>query len=512
MQDRPSQRSSSSQLSTGTPFGTQNSGNKVTIDTFVHKFIEHGKELESKRKSGQEETFVADIKGRVFNFLRSTVRKDKAAKLTDFYSSWCQLTSLLDEEDRVSCRVAGLRLALEVLSINPVICLYVSTLYDEAVKQIQLCDSGQILPLLETHSGTLAVPSLSNRCLSMDDMIEKYLDERALEDLLDVEQRSTTTSKCVYLLRVLDNKRLSRVLREMILAWPKKRGVAPAVGLMSCVHEMVKVARDYPNSEPGMVMCSEFGFLLAFALCSIDRYKTSTVLELTKAFQKLWTFRENIHEFGWIENSSLGEVVDIAEDQVTCLVKRLGEDVEAHDLLSDPTVLLMQSLLKLPSTVEITIVDGRVADGYPIWLFASKVLVKLVISRRKELGTHLALIIELVATSSTSVSFICVDMLVDIVRQCTLDVLNNWRELETLFKNICYIRRDISVSLVRTAVYLGFAEEGKRKSPMAGQCLDFLVSHAATTPEWKAETMCMTDGGVVTLVEPLPHLVQVRDF
>ncbi|KAE9419283.1 hypothetical protein Angca_009548, partial [Angiostrongylus cantonensis] len=199
-------------------------------------------------------------------------------------------------------------------------------------------------------------------------------------------------------------------------------------------------------------------------------------------------------------------------------------------------------------------------------------------------------------------------MLVDIVRQCTLDVLNNWRELETLFKNICYIRRDISVSLVRcfmpvissrsqlreqllqsvkgnlldsrhantvvpilmlifrsfskqpkviagsqlsqsfatfssqslqamgckrrtdetvclevigllkrcltqwtptkTAVYLGFAEEGKRNSPMAGQCLDFLVSHAATTPEWKAETMCMTDGGVVTLVEPLPHLVQ----
>ncbi|KJH47184.1 hypothetical protein DICVIV_06772 [Dictyocaulus viviparus] len=199
-------------------------------------------------------------------------------------------------------------------------------------------------------------------------------------------------------------------------------------------------------------------------------------------------------------------------------------------------------------------------------------------------------------------------MLVEIVRTCTLYVLNNWRELLFLFKYICCIRRDVSVSLVRcfmpiinhrpqlreqlllsikgnildsrnanavvpllmlifrsfsklpkvvacsqlsqsfatfssqslqaigckrktdetvclevvgllkrclsqwtptkTAVYLGFAEEGRRNSAMTGQCLDFLVSHAATVPEWKAETMCITSGGVVSLLEPLPQLVQ----
>lgn len=63
--------------------------------------------------------------------------------------------------------------------------------------------------------------------------------------------------------------------------------------------------------------------------------------------------------------------------QVTCLVQRLGEDLEAWDLLSEPTVLLLQSLLRLPSTKEVTIVDGRVADGCPIWIFASRVLVKV---------------------------------------------------------------------------------------------------------------------------------------
>ncbi|VDO67280.1 unnamed protein product [Heligmosomoides polygyrus] len=618
-------------------------GALVSIDTFVDRFIDHGRKLATKRKSGQEEKFVANVKvvvrqvaeerrrERVFSYLRSNAEKDQATKVTDFYIAWCQLTSLLEEEEQISCRSAGLRLALDVLCTQPLFTLYVSGLYDQFVKQVQQCESWQVLALLETHNETLKMLNLSSRwtnCslvllkhllkneqitkdgnvvssiayvrelvydwmlqaatfevfgavvtvtqnLSMSDLIDKFLDEHVFEEIFNEEQRPVLTWKCISLTRVVDSKRLARVLREMVAAWPKRKGTTPASDLVSCVHEMVKA---------------------------------SMMAELTKTFQKLWTFRENVNEFGWIESSGLGEIVDVVEDQVTCLVQRLGEDLEAWDLLSEPTVLLLQSLLRLPSTKEVTIVDGRVADGCPIWIFASRVLVKLIMSRRKELGAHLAMIIESVSTSSASIAFIYVDMLVDIVRNCTLDVLNNWRELESLFKCICHIRRDISVSLVRClmpvinnrsqlreqllqsvkgslldsrhanavipilmllfrsfskrpnavpgsqlsqsfatfssqslqamgckrktdetvclevigllkrcltqwtptkmAVYLGFAEEGTRNSAMAGQCLDLLVLHATTAPEWKSETMVMSAGGVVSLVEPMPQLVQ----
>ncbi|KJH40618.1 hypothetical protein DICVIV_13421, partial [Dictyocaulus viviparus] len=223
------------------------------------------------------------------------------------------------------------------------------------------------------------------RNLSMVDLIEKFFDEHSLNGLSDVEQRPSLTSKYINLLLVVDSKRLLRILREMVSAWPKKLGITSARDLMSCVAEMVKLARCHPNigkacvgfykSDLGMVLSSEFGFLLMFAFCNIDRYKTLMMTELTKAFQKLWNFKESVHEFGWIENSGVGNVVAIVEDQITCLVQRLEEDVEAFELLFEPTVLLLQSLLKLPSTRDITIVDGRVADGCPIWLFASKVLV-----------------------------------------------------------------------------------------------------------------------------------------
>ncbi|KHJ96795.1 hypothetical protein OESDEN_03239 [Oesophagostomum dentatum] len=617
---------------------------QVSIDTFVDKFIDHGKKFAQRRKSGVEEKYTANIKvvvrqvaeerrrERVFTFLRSSVEKDQATKVTDFYIAWCQLTSLLDPEEQESCRLAGIRLALDVLCSQQLSALYVSNLYDQFVKQVQLCDSTQVLGLLERHCESLKALNLANRwtdCslillkqllkneditkdgnvvksvdfvselvyewmtqagtfevfgavitvlqnLSMNDLIDKFLEEKAFEDLLDEERRSVLTWKCINLMKVVDSKRLNRVLREVVNAWPKRRDIPPAADLLSSVHEMVNVARNHQNigktciglfkSDPGMVMCSEFGFLLTFALCSIDRYR------------------------------------------VNCLVQRLGEDVEAWELLSDSTVMLLQSLLRLPSTQEVTIVDGGVADGCPVWMFASKVLVKLIMSKRKEMGTHLPMIIESVTTSSANIALIYVDMLVEIVRNCTLDVLNNWKVLESLFKCICHIQRDISVSLVRclmpvinnrsqlrelllqsvkgnlldpkranavipilmlllrsfsrrptaitssqmsqsfatfssqslqamgckrktdetvclevigllkrcltqwtptkTAVYLGFAEEGTRNSAMAGQCLDLLVSHASTAPEWKAEAMVTTAGGVVSLVEPLPQLVQ----
>ncbi|KAK6726760.1 hypothetical protein RB195_004835 [Necator americanus] len=674
----------STQNDNSTSYGTQSGGNRISLDAFVNRFIDHGKKFVSKRGSNEEEKFVSSIKvvmqqvaeekrrDRIFTFLRSTVEKDQAAKVTDFYTAWCHLITVLGQEEQNSCRIAGIRFAFDVLNIQTLLPLYVSNLYDQFVKQVHLCDSAQVLSLLEKE--TSKIVSLSKiwtscslvllkhllsyeeivkdgnvvgsadlirdliydwmeqaatsevfgavvtvaQSLPANDLFDKFINEKAAEGLLNEENRPVLTWKCICLMRAVDNKMLNRILREMINAWPKKCGEAPAACLMSSVREIVDVIHNHQNvgkvccglfkSDPGMIMCSEFGFLLIFAVCSADRYKAATLSDLTKTFQRLWSFREHVLEFGWMENSCLGEVVDIVEDQVNCLVQRLSEDPEACEVLSDPTITLLQSLLRLPSTKEVTIVDGRVADGCPIWIFASKMLVKLVMSKKKDMAAHLAMMVEMVTTSSTSVVFIYVDMLIEIVRNCPLEVLNNWRELERLFKSICHIRYDVSSSLVRclmpiisnrsqlrelllqtvkqnlldfrranavipilmlllrsfskrssvvagsqmsqsfatfssqslqamgckrkvdetvclevigllkrcltqwtptkTAVYLGFAEEGTRNSSVTGQCLDLLVSHAATAPEWKAETMVTSAGAVVSLVEPLPQLVQ----
>lgn len=48
---------------------------------------------------------------------------------------------------------------------------------------------------------------LISRNLSMNDLIYKFLDERAFEDLLDEERRGVLTWKCINLTKVVDNKR-----------------------------------------------------------------------------------------------------------------------------------------------------------------------------------------------------------------------------------------------------------------------------------------------------------------
>ncbi|VDO06110.1 unnamed protein product [Haemonchus placei] len=165
------------------------------------------------------------------------------------------------------------------------------------------------------------------RNLSMDVLIEKFLDERAFEDLAIEEHRPMMTWKCISLARVVDDKRLTQILREIVAAWPKRRGAIPAAEMITSVEELIKLAHNYPNvgrtcftlfkSDTGAVMCSEFGFLLVLALCKINRYKASMIAELTKTFQKLWNFKENVHEAGCTETSGLSEIVDLVEEQVS---------------------------------------------------------------------------------------------------------------------------------------------------------------------------------------------------
>ncbi|KAK5980511.1 hypothetical protein GCK32_008223, partial [Trichostrongylus colubriformis] len=278
MLSRMSDGSMSSECSTGgTQFATQGTGQKISIDTFVDRFISYGKKLASRLGSEQEEKLVEKVKNvlrqladerkreRVFAFLRSTVEKDQSAKATEFFVAWCQLMSLLDENEQVAFRFSGIRLALDVLCTQPVLALYVSELYDQFMKQVQFCDSGQILKLLETHNETLKMMSLSSRWgqtgartfnklllrnfrnLSMSDLVDKFLDEYAFEDIVIEDRRPLLTWKCISLTRVVDNKRLTQILRELVGAWPKRRGVTPAAELVESIHDLIKVAENHPN-------------------------------------------------------------------------------------------------------------------------------------------------------------------------------------------------------------------------------------------------------------------------
>ncbi|VDL64824.1 unnamed protein product [Nippostrongylus brasiliensis] len=137
--------SSSSEASDrGTQFATQSGGTK----------------LAAKRKSGNlDEKFITNVRivvrqvaeehrrERVFSFLRSTVETDQAAKVTEFYIAWCQLTSLLDEDEQSSCRLAGLRLALEVLCTHPLFALWTDctlVLLNHLLKNEEITNDGQV--------------------------------------------------------------------------------------------------------------------------------------------------------------------------------------------------------------------------------------------------------------------------------------------------------------------------------------------------------------------------------
>uniref|UniRef100_A0A1I7WRZ6 Uncharacterized protein n=1 Tax=Heterorhabditis bacteriophora TaxID=37862 RepID=A0A1I7WRZ6_HETBA len=159
----------------------------------------------------------------------------------------------------------------------------------------------------------------------------------------------------------------------------------PSPGLVKCVSLMTTtfgahpiVAKTYINlfkQDHAMILSSEFGFLVMIAMCGIERYKSVTLTEMKRVFVKLWKFRDELSEFGWLSGTEVGVTMKMVEEQTENLLSRLSDD-SSWKFFGYPLISLAQSLLDSPSSKDVIVVDGRVASGCSLWIFASEVLVK----------------------------------------------------------------------------------------------------------------------------------------
>ncbi|KAK6024900.1 hypothetical protein OSTOST_09214, partial [Ostertagia ostertagi] len=214
----------------------------VSIDTFVDRFIDHAKKLASKRKSGQEEKLINNIKAAV----RQLADERRRIQLCD----GCQVLKLLEAQNETfkslsissrwtHCSLLLLKHLLKSEQITKNGSVLSSTVfvrelvYDWMLQAATFDTFGAVITVIEN--------------LSLNDLIEKFLNEYASEDIVLEEQRAVLTWKCISLTRVVDSRRSTRILHELAAAWPKKRGFTAAADLITSVHHLVGVARNHPN-------------------------------------------------------------------------------------------------------------------------------------------------------------------------------------------------------------------------------------------------------------------------
>uniref|UniRef100_A0A1I7WS53 FANCI_HD2 domain-containing protein n=1 Tax=Heterorhabditis bacteriophora TaxID=37862 RepID=A0A1I7WS53_HETBA len=70
------------------------------------------------------------------------------------------------------------------------------------------------------------------------------------------------------------------------------------------------------------------------------------------------------------------------------------------------------------------------------------------------ISSHLLYIIQSIsAAANTSCALVIIDVLVEVMKKCAVDVLNNCSLIEGLFDYVCKMRSDVAVSLIRNSCY-----------------------------------------------------------
>ncbi|CAD6186375.1 unnamed protein product [Caenorhabditis auriculariae] len=460
-------------------------------------------------------------------------------------------------------------------------------------------------------------------------VIAKYLDELVGDLLLDEARKPDLSWKAANIAPFIEEKEISRTWRALLAAWTRDddqkatgemspdvvRAVRSAFASIDRSGAAAKAFVYLMKNEKNLVLTSEFGFALAVLMCNDPKNQTACTTEMKKTIQHIWRFGDEAKECAWLAETSAGSFLSLVECRMNQILSRIVGDPTTRQLFSTPLINLFLSLLDTSAhQKEVAIVDGRVADGCSLWMFAKDALNK-VYAAQSCLDRHLANLFHAITFSSGGAALVLIDVLLDLVKKCTVEVLNNSQLLNGLFEDVCKMRKDVAVSLIRSllpvinnrqnlrqllfqtlkkdviasntvasavpitllllrsvtkrqptrtgaeefsmsqsfgsfstqalehmglertvdenvaleligvikrcltqssptkiALYQGICELASRSPTLVDQCLDLLVSHAPTVPDWKPEKIVYAGKNLTELKEPLPQFIQAIDF
>ncbi|ULU10464.1 hypothetical protein L3Y34_014627 [Caenorhabditis briggsae] len=205
------------------------------------------------------------------------------------------------------------------------------------------------------------------------------------------------------------------------------------------------------RNEKYRVLSSEIGLIFSLIQCSLDR--NDAMADMKKSLQRLWRIGEQAEDCVWISDIACGRLLRLVDLQLRIISESLISNDYLRQLLSRPMFSLMLSLLDTPAyQKQVVVVDGRVADGCALWLLSRDLLIT--VSRAQvDMGTHLSNLFKAIASSSSNSSaLVLIDVLRELVRKCSVEILNNSRLIDGLFDYVCRMRRDIAVSLIRCLI------------------------------------------------------------
>ncbi|GMT31041.1 hypothetical protein PFISCL1PPCAC_22338 [Pristionchus fissidentatus] len=207
------------------------------------------------------------------------------------------------------------------------------------------------------------------------------------------------------------------------------------------------------KADRARVLSSQFGFAALISVVATDRQGAAALAELKKCIGQLFRMEGDLMVTGWIAEC-MGGVTETLTNQMHVFVRRLVADPELWHLLSPPLLRVGYALLETgQGNVPLAISDGRIANGPRVWMLAAEVIKRVVVAKPASIsvGPSLLQLVEAITSATSSnAALVLVDVLVEVVKEHSADVLNNTKVLESISEYASRLRRDVSISLIRS--------------------------------------------------------------
>ncbi|EFO84734.1 hypothetical protein CRE_03760 [Caenorhabditis remanei] len=330
---------------------------------------------------------------------------------------------------------------------------------------MKLTEDVNAFELIAEIAETGTLERFCDEVISMEIGIDSTSDDMEKER----KRRAVMTWKAIILTTKTEKERIGKLWNGVIGAWEigeneekamkEKREISE--NLEKCLvigHKVlnsnVESAKKFLSifrTDKYRVLSSEFGLILTLVQCSLDR--NDSMADMKKTLQKLWRIGEQSEECVWISDIACGRLLHLVDLQLRIISESLLKIENLRSLLSRPLFSLMLSLLDTPAyQKQVVVVDGRVADGCALWLLSRDILIT-VSQAQTDMRGHLSNLFKAIASSSSNSSaLILIDVLRELVRKCSVEILNNSKLIDGLFDYVCRMRKDISVSLIRCLI------------------------------------------------------------
>ncbi|CAJ0587795.1 unnamed protein product, partial [Mesorhabditis spiculigera] len=257
-----------------------------------------------------------------------------------------------------------------------------------------------------------------------------------------------------------DNKRTMAMLAQIVRAWRFDEVLSDEVFELVSIFASIAEEQQYLGkamlgllkTDCASTLRSEFGFLAAVQLCGIERLQKQATQEMKRIFSRIFKFDEATFDMGWLLVACGGTIAGDLKDLMKCLSNRMA-DKRICQMLVRGAVNLAYTLFECQPSHRVLICEGHATSVPEIWASATELLRETIIRSGDNLSSLILPLVSTIATysnsSNSSAAVVLIDVLVKVVESCTVEVLNNFQQLEGVFDWVCRMRRDMAVSLVR---------------------------------------------------------------